>query len=352
MKKIQIRKGILVLLSLLLVAVLAISCAKKTENTAETAPAPVKKTLIRLVVPSPSGDELTVKDEEIARRFNERAGGAYEIKVHCGGALVKIPEYFDAVRTGAVEMFDAAASIYAGAEPRFNLSSLPYLFRDGNAMIAAQDDIIAFYNEFCEKQYNQRVLGQLFTGSKGIFNNKKPVLCPEDTKGLLLGGADASIIAVATAIGAEAINIPWPDYYTSLDKGVIDGIIYSTNGTIANKLSDNLKYYTDLDFPIGTNMYSINLDIWNGMPKDIQDILVEEVQRACEEYSAHFIAQLAKDEETLKNEGITIHKLTPEEKEKFGAALKAYTDAKLPEFGEDGKKMKEIADKANAKTKS
>ena len=50
---------------------------------------------------------MTFKDLESAKKFNERAKGEYVIEVHAGGALVKLPEYFDAVRIGAVEIADA-----------------------------------------------------------------------------------------------------------------------------------------------------------------------------------------------------------------------------------------------------
>ena len=37
--------------------------------------------IIRLVVPAAPGDPLTYKDEELARRFNERVKGQYKIQV-------------------------------------------------------------------------------------------------------------------------------------------------------------------------------------------------------------------------------------------------------------------------------
>jgi len=353
MKKLQIRKGILILLSLLLVVLVAASCGKKTEAPADGEKTePVKKITLRLVVPAAAGDELTVKDEEMAKRFNERVGGTYEIKVYPGGSLVKVPEFMDAVRTGAVEMFDAAAAIYGGADPRFNITMLPYLFDNGKAVLAAQQDLVDFHTKITEEKFNQKVIGYVFVGSFDLASSEKPITKPEDLKGMLVGCPDPALIAAAETLGATPISVPWPDFYTSLDKGVVDGIYNSLNGSICNKLFDVLKYNVDLQTPVGTNMYSINLDIWNAMPKETQDILVEEVTKTCTDFSKYYIDQYAKDVETARGLGADVHLLSDQERQAFKDVFKPYTEKMLEQYGEAGKQMKEIADKANAKAKT
>jgi len=353
MKKTQIWKGILILLSLLLVAVLAASCGgEKTETPDGGTTEPAKKVHIRLVCPSPKGDDLTEKDERFAQRFNERAADyGYEIKVYSGGTLVKITEFLDAVRTGAVEMFDAAPAIYAGQEPRFNITMLPYLFEDAKAIDYAQDDLIEFYDQICQERFNQKVVGHLYIGSFDMFTVKKPVKSPADVEKMLLGCPDPAIIAIASELKSVSINVPWPDFYTSLDKGVVDGVIHSLNGFIANKLTDICKYYTDFQTPVSTNMYTINLDIWKAMPKEVQDILLEEMNKTCKEASQYYIDRYEGDIETIKSLGMEVHRLTPEEKAQFKAILQPFTERELAKYGEDGKKIKEIADRANEATR-
>lgn len=57
-----------------------------------------KPVVLRLVVPSPADDwPLTFMNIELAKRFNARQG-EYKIEVRAGGALAKLPEYFDAIR--------------------------------------------------------------------------------------------------------------------------------------------------------------------------------------------------------------------------------------------------------------
>ena len=84
-----------------------------------TAMAQKKPVVIRHVMPTPEGDyPQTYRDKEMAKRFNERAKGEYVIEVHAGGALAKLPEYFDAVRIGAVEMEFSNWGMFSFLDPK------------------------------------------------------------------------------------------------------------------------------------------------------------------------------------------------------------------------------------------
>ena len=93
-------------------------------------PVYAKAKLLRLVVPKPPGDwPLTFTSDELARKFNERTKGKeYVMEVHAGGALAKLPEYFDAVRIGAVELACAPWAMFSFLDPRLGIKETPFLF--------------------------------------------------------------------------------------------------------------------------------------------------------------------------------------------------------------------------------
>ncbi|MDY6825582.1 MAG: TRAP transporter substrate-binding protein [Bacillota bacterium] len=347
------------LIALLVVGLFACSCsgveegavdeggeeaAEGEEEPAEEEAGEEEVFTIRLVVPSGAGDELTVKDEEMAERFNERVEG-FEIKVYPGGSLVNVPEFLDAVRTGAVEMMDAAPPIFAGAEPRFNAVILPYLFETGEALYAAAPELVELYNPIFEEQFNQKLLTLFFVGSFDLFNTKRTVKTPEDLNGLLIGAPDPGIAATVEVLGGTPITVAWPDFYSSLDKGVIDGVLNSPNGTINNSLTDMCKYYTELLVPPGVNVITINLDVWNSMPEDAQQALLEEAQATGNTASEHYIQQHEKDVETLRELGLEITILSEEELQVFKDRCEPFTNEMLESYGEFGEQIKEIADK-------
>ena len=89
-------------LGLLLIAIMVFSLLGAGMVACSDEPEETK--VLRLAVPWPPGDPVTVNIEEFIAAFNEKADGKYVIELHTGESLVKIGDSMDAVRTGAVEM--------------------------------------------------------------------------------------------------------------------------------------------------------------------------------------------------------------------------------------------------------
>jgi TRAP-type C4-dicarboxylate transport system substrate-binding protein len=333
-------KRLSVLLSLmvvtLLVVSLAISCTPKPKETI----------VLRLVVPSPPGDMLTVKDEELAARFNERAGGDYEIKVFAGGQLVEIPEYLDAVRTGAVEMMDVGWGIYGGADPKFNAHEAPFLFNNIRAHAAAQDDLVELFDPVF-RQFNQTALTSFTTDSMVYFGNE-PVKTMEDWDGLLVGAISPVLSGMIEELGGAPVTVMWTDLYTNLEKGVIDSAQTSTQGIINLKLTDVISYVTIFFGSAGQNGYTINLDVWNAMPQSIQDLLLEETKQTAATMGETFIRLHDEDAETLRGLGIDVYILPKAEQDRWKETCSPYVEQQLSAVGDFGVKVKQIADEANS----
>ena len=122
--------------------------------------AEAKEVVLRMVIPAPPGDyPLTVKDDELAKRFNERAKGEYRMEIHAGGALAKIPEYFDAVRVGAVEMADVSWGIFGFLDPRFSALEAPFLVDSLEGSIYVSKRVLPLHDAIFQEKFNAKALG-------------------------------------------------------------------------------------------------------------------------------------------------------------------------------------------------
>jgi len=164
---------------------------------------------------------------------------------------------------------------------------------------------------------------------------------------LLSGAPDPTAAQMIKYLGGNAISVAWNELYNSLDKGVVDTMLIANNIAVDFKVTDIIKTSTQFFGMAGTSGYSINLDVWNNMPKDVQDILMEEAQKTANEKSAYMIARIQEDLNTYKNKGIEAYSLPVDERAKWKAAVQPYVDERLAAMGDFGKKLKEIADKAN-----
>jgi TRAP-type C4-dicarboxylate transport system substrate-binding protein len=341
---------LLVLLVTSLIFGLAISCAEpEPEPAPAPAPAPTPEpkepVILRLTIPSPAGDKLTVNAEELGQKLSERTNGAYQIKVYPGEQLVKVPETMDAVRTGAVEMASIGLGIFAGIDP--GLAEIPLLYNNVRANAAACRPSIELYNEILRGKLNQLGVATYTTGGQEL-ESKKPVKTLEDWKGLLVGATNPEGAALATSLGASPVVIMWTECYSNLEKGVVDAVLTSTQWTIISGLADVSDYVTRFYATPTFNTYLINLDIFNKMPKDAQDILIEEAWKASDEMSAMHIAQETEDKDTLIGLGMEVYDLPKAERDRWIQAVKPYVDEKLASLGDFGAKIRQIAEKANA----
>ena len=323
---------------------LVVSCAEP-EPEPTPAPAPKEPVILRLTIPSPAGDKLTVNAEELGQRFSERTNGAYQIKVYPGEQLVKVPETMDAVRTGAVEMASIGLGIFAGLDP--GLAEVPLLYDNVRANAAACRPSIELYNEILMGKMNQIALAAYTTGAQEMIS-KKPVKTLEDWKGLLVGATNPEGAALATSLGASPVVIMWTECYSNLEKGVVDCVLTSTQWTLISGLTDVADYVTMFYATPTFNTYLLNLDVWNKMPKNVQDILIEEAWRVSDEMANIHINLEKEDIDTLTSMGMDVYILPKAERDKWKEAVKPYVDEKLAGLGDFGAKIRQIAEKANA----
>ncbi len=304
--------------------------------------------IIRLVVPAATGDPLTYKDEELARRFNSRAEGQYKIQVYPGESLARIPEYFDAVRVGAIEMADVAWGIYAGHDSRLSLIETPFLFNNIDAGMAAAKRLLPLHDKILQEKFNAKALGLIhFSGIE--FLSLKPVEKLEDLKGMMIGAISPAMAKMIQELGASPVTVMWTDLYTSLQKGVIDGTANGTHGSIENGLLDVCSDVTYFFGAAAWNGYTINLDLWRSMPVNIQKILLEETEKAVDWMHNKLLEYEKSDMQTFLEKGKNIHIIPIEEREKWRRKLVPYQKKQLSGMGEFGLKVKEIVDDVNKK---
>jgi TRAP-type transport system periplasmic protein len=309
--------------------------------------AAAKETTLRLVIPSPPDDKvLTFPVNELAKRFNDRAKGQYKIEVHAGGALAKIPEYFDSIRVGAVEMACIDWSIFGFLDPRLSAVSAPFLVDTLKGANHMTKQLLPLHDALFQEKFNAKALG-MFSVDGLIVVSNKPIKTLSDWKGLLAGVSAPPSAALFKGLGASPVSIMWTDLYESLQKHVIDASAMTMHGAIVVNLMEVCDYMTLFFGHANFNGYMINQDVWKKMPPNIQKILQEEIDKTCKFMEDRFLKLTDEDLAYLKQKGKKVYALPKAEREKWVALLAPYRDKELAGFGDFGKKITQAADEAN-----
>ena len=143
---------------------------------------------------------------------------------------------------------------------------------------------------------------------------KKSARVPADLKGMKIV-ASGHLARALKSQGTSPLSIRVPDWYSSLDRGLAEGIFLHYMGVHETKIYELLPYHTDFSggWSLHTEEMIMSLDTWNKFPPDIQKVFddlspwtTERLWEAIEEANTKGI-------NAMKEVGHTFMKTTPEE---------------------------------------
>jgi TRAP-type transport system periplasmic protein len=256
----------------------------------------------------PEGNHISQGLMEYAEKVDEATGGKVKIVVNTGGALgFEGPELLKAVRDNSVTMSEVMATSVAGDEPIFNVSTLPFVtqnFDEGKKFIEIARP---YYEKVAEEKWNQKVLfgtGWPYAG----FWTQDPVETLTDINGLKMRTYDENGAKVVQAAGGVPSPLPFSEVYPGLQTGVIDSVLTSSPTAVDAKFWEVLDYYVPTNVTAAYNIISINLDVFNKLDKETQDIMIEIGKEMDEIMWEKNLALDAEMESIVQEKGITILK--------------------------------------------
>jgi len=120
-----------------------------------------------------------------------------------------------------------------------------------------------------------------------------------------------------TALGGAPVRVAGGEIYSALEKGVVDGACWTALGALDYKWYEVVKYMIRPRFGEVVSPILVNLNSWNGLSKDLQDLLTKTVIEMEDEYRSAMIGSVESEERELQNRGMETLALQPNEAEKF-----------------------------------
>jgi TRAP-type C4-dicarboxylate transport system substrate-binding protein len=131
------------------------------------------------------------------------------------------------------------------------------------------------------------------------------------------------------------IPLPWPEVFSSLQQGVVDGLDLPYNGMWMAKTYEALKYVTIAGWVYSGIFFTMNKKFFESLPGDLQRVVKEAAYEAAQvslgiNYQDDLTAL-----EGLKSKGLIINTLTPAERAVFKKRLMPVYDKWKKKIGED-----------------
>jgi TRAP-type C4-dicarboxylate transport system substrate-binding protein len=320
--------GAIVLVLVLLFSILLTSCSKATPTniTQTTAPVTTAVKPIKLVFST-----INAKDSWLgqnlygayASEIEKRTGGRVIVEMHWNGELVSLPDAYDAIKKGSVDMAEFFPTMLAGRTPMEDVVSFTpadsYNFRPGQTFLELQ----RAFPQMLQPYNDVKLLWSTPCVSDGVGTTKKPITDIASSKGLKISPVGQWSAANMESLGWVPVSVPPQDSTSSLEKGVVDGTGMGMYLLWDFGWGKIVKY---ISTPIHINEMlmscAMNLDTFNKLPSDIQKIITD--------YTSEFLT--ITDKALIKNDieskdrankefGTTFVELTSEEQSKMVGLL-------------------------------
>ena len=195
------------------------------------------------------GGTLTEGDfrDRLTRMFaaevEKRTKGALKFAIYPGSSLMKTNAQFSAMRKGALDMSLVPLSYAGGEVPEVNIGLMP-------GLVTSYEQGYAWKNAEIGKELTKLlwdkgvVLVSWIWQAGGVASRTKPVVAPEDAKGMKIRGGSREMDLILKAAGAAVVSLPSNEIYAAMQTGAMDAALTSSTSLISFRLEEVSKALT------------------------------------------------------------------------------------------------------------
>lgn len=276
--------------------------------------------------------------EKWAELVKERSDGRITLTVYPNAQLVSGDQTkeFSAMRSGLIDMAVGSTINWSTQVPEVNLFSLPFLMPDNAAVDAiTQGEAGQMVFDAIEK----RGVVPLAWGENGfreISNSKQVLDAPEDLKGLKIRVVGSPLfLDTFNALGANPTQMSWTDALPALTTGAVDGqenplAVFD----VARADRANQNYLTLWHYMNDPLIFGVSQRVWSTLSPEDQALLKEAAYDAGQWEIEKSRADLDNTLATIRERGVEVTELTPEQHQAFVDATQSVYEKWIPRIGE------------------
>ena len=235
-------------------------------------------------------------------------------------------ECLEGVSEGSIDVYISTSGGAAGIFPYVQVLDLPYLMSSDRVAeaVLSGDFVRTMRARALEDSGNTiRLMTIGNTGGwRNFANTERRVTGPDDMAGLKMRTVVADLpVQLVEAMGASATPIPWPELFTSLQTGVVEGTANGITDIMGMKFPDaGLQYLTLDGHSYMGAMWWMNNDNFMAMPADLRRVVVDGFSALQQATFASPKRKSIEAYEAFVAGGGDIYVPSPEEKAAFAAA--------------------------------
>lgn len=242
-----------------------------------------------------------------AEEIKKRSNGKFDIQVFPASTLGKETDINQGLTLGTVDMIISGPSFAARTYPRFGIAYYPFIFRDGDHLIAYSKSPVfqEMVNEFRAKTGIQ-VTAYTYYGARHTTAQKAFTTCA-DMKGLKIRVPDVPAYrATPEACGANPTPIAFAEVYLALQNGTVDAQENPLTTIEAKKFFEVQKAIMLTGHIVDGLTTQIAPHLWNRLSDAEKKMFTEVTQEAAVRATAKIKKREAELVDEFKKKGLQV----------------------------------------------
>jgi tripartite ATP-independent transporter DctP family solute receptor len=255
----------------------------------------------------------------------QKTNNGIKVEIYPSGQVGDEVAMIEATKIGTLQ--GTRGGPFEKMAPEFMVYTLPFLFDNLDGI---EKVTMGPIGDRIAKASEKNGLVTLTTGDGGGFrnisNNKRPIVTPDDMKGLKIRTPGIeSIIKTMEVFGANPVSIPFGDVYMALKTNVADGQENPPVNMESMKITEVQKYLSVIEYQFHPDPFVVNLKWYQSLSPEYQKILKECAVEAMK-YNDQLIKEANQKAMDNMKKSMEVMVLTPEQRNAFRATVKPVWD--------------------------